>query len=72
MGAYLLSGESTSGFWTEEEREIHINMLDMQAILYAILYFILKFQNKNIIIRYDNKATAFYMLKMDGIHSKNV
>ena len=71
-GVYLSSGESTNGFWTEEERKMHINILEMQAILYAILCFKSKFQNKKINIRSDNKTTVFYILKMGGTHSKNL
>ena len=71
-GAYLSSGDFTSGSWSDSERENHINLLELKAIYLAIVYFLPKFHSKRISIKCDNSTAIAYFNKIGGTHSKSL
>lgn len=71
-GAYLSSGDFTSGNWSGSERKSHINVLELRAIYLAIIYFLPKLKFKNISIKCDNSTAIAYFNKMGGTHSKSL
>ena len=69
-GAYLSSGEITSGVWTPPESKRHINFLELKGIHLAIKNFLPKLKSMNISIRCDNSTSIYYLNKIGGTHSQ--
>lgn len=70
-GASLVNGK-TNGSWNADEASLHINMLELLAILYALKSF---FNNKSdirILLRVDNTTAIAYVNKMGGIQYPNL
>lgn len=62
----------THGFWHHEEREKHINWLELAAALYGIKSFTKNVTNSNILLRVDNTTAIAYINRMGGIKYKNL
>ena len=54
----------TSRQWSEEERTLHINVVEILAINLALFFFTKRKRLKSILIQIDNKAALSYVLKM--------
>ena len=59
----------TGGRWSAQEKENHINYLELLAIYYALKSFKSKFCNKHVKILSDNTTAVSYIRKMGGIKS---
>ena len=68
-GGYLSTGSYTSGIWTEEEKVFHINVLELQAVIYCVSSFIEELCNSSLKILSDNITTVYYINKIGGTHS---
>ena len=62
----VCNGVQTSGQWTEEERSLHINVLELLAIKLALFSFTRGKRVKAIHFQIDNKAAFSYLWKMGG------
>ena len=61
--------QSTGGFWSELERSMHINALDLLAAKFAVQAFLKgKPPHLLVLLRTDNSTTAAYINKMGGTH----
>lgn len=60
-------GKSASGPWSNNERERHINYLELLAAFIALKIFAKKFFNCQILLRVDNSTAVAYINKMGGI-----
>ena len=71
-GAYC-QGKKTGGPWSERERDLHINILELKAANFAILTFT---QNKShlnsIHIQMDNMTALSYLVKMGGTNNQEL
>lgn len=65
----VLGHRSIGGRWSAEERNNHINILEMMAIFQAIKSFILEISNNHIMILCDNTTAVSYITNMGGIKS---
>ena len=60
---------STVGRWTDKEKLQHINVLELQAALYALKVFCKEITNAHVKIFSDNTTTVTYINNMGGSHS---
>jgi len=60
LGAYL-SGQPVSGLLSQEERYIHINVLEMKAVLLAV-------RDQEICLATDNSTVVAYINNRGGGH----
>ena len=61
-----------TGQWSEEERSLHINVLELLAIKLALFSFTRGKRVKAIHFQIDNKAALSYLLKMGGTKNENM
>lgn len=65
-----VSGQNkTNGRWSEMEKQWHINVLEMLAILFGLQSFI-KIDNLNVRLLSDNTTAVSYVNKKGGVHSR--
>jgi hypothetical protein len=64
------AGQTTQGKWTAVEKEAHINVLELKAVLFAIKAFTKECQPRHIHVRLDNVAAVANINKMGGTKSK--
>ena len=65
-------GEKIHGFWKPEERDNHINYLELLAAYLGLISFAKKVKNENILLRIDNTTAITYINRMGGTHSKRL
>ena len=64
-------GLSTGGKWSQQERESHINILELKAAKFAVMIYTQKFPHlKYEPIRIDNMTALSYLVKMGGTRNK--
>jgi len=56
-GAYL-SGKPVSGLWNQEDRFLHINVLEMKAVLLAVSAFLPQLRDQEICLATDNSTVV--------------
>ena len=62
----VYNGVQISGQWSEDERTLHINMLELLAIELGLFFFTRRKRVTVINFQIDNKAALPYFLKMGG------
>ncbi|XP_066591915.1 uncharacterized protein [Prorops nasuta] len=60
------------GFWTMEERNKHINYLELLAIYNALTSLETLLKGKNALLRVDNTTAVAYVNKMGGVRFKDL
>ena len=68
-GATLSNGMSTSGLWSEEIANNHINFLELKCIHLAFLALLPHLKNRSVRLLSDNIVSVFYINKIGGTHS---
>ena len=63
---------STGGKWSEKEENLYKNVLELIAAKFAILTFTKGQSNIAIHLQIDNKIALSYLLKIGGIHNKEL
>ena len=63
---------SFHGRWTEDQSQLHINMLEMMAIRLALKQAITFIHHSCIMISTDNTTVVSYINKQGGTHSPNL
>lgn len=63
------NGVTTQGLWTADERKLHINALEMKAVVFAVKSFTKNRENVSIHLQVDNTTTVSYVNKMGGTKS---
>ena len=66
----VFGDEKTGGRWTTEESLLHINVLELKAVQFAVKSFFKDTSNVHVRIRSDNTTTVSYINKMGGIQSE--
>ena len=66
----VIDGGSTGGTWNTTEQELHINVLELKAVLFGLQALFDKTEIKYIHIRSDNTTTVCAINKMGTAHSK--
>lgn len=64
-----LNQRTTSGSWSVEERQLHINVLELKAILLALQTFRLELCGKHVKVFCDNITAITYVNEMGGTRS---
>ena len=63
------SGVTTQGLWTTQERQMHINVLEMKAVNFAVQAYTKEMRQIHVHLRVDNTTTIAYINKMGGTRS---
>lgn len=71
-GGYLSSRSYTSGIWSKEEADLHINILELKAVFYCVSSFIEELKDSSLQILSDNMTTVYYINKIGGTHSEDL
>lgn len=61
-----------NGFWSESEKELHINFLELKAIWLALLALASSLENVHLAIKCDNSTAVAYINNLGGIKSNNL
>lgn len=64
-GAYL-NGHCASGTWSEEEMSLHINVLEMKAVLLSLQALTSQLQNLSFCLATDNSTVVAYLKNQGG------
>ena len=64
------AGITTGGRWTPEEAQLHINVLELKAGLFALKSFGKRTSNTSVMLRMDNTTAVAYVNHMGGSRSK--
>ncbi|XP_068212533.1 uncharacterized protein [Palaemon carinicauda] len=70
-GAHLLDS-TARGRWGPEEKNLHINVLEMMAVQRACLEFIQKLRGNTVALMCDNATVVAYIKKQGGLKSKEL
>ena len=68
----VCNGIQTSGQWSEEDRTLNINVLELLAIKLALFSFTKGKRVKATHFQIDNKTALSYLLKMGGTKSEHI
>ena len=58
------------GLWTQEEKSLHINCLELKAITLTVQSFLKDSLSKHVLVQMDNKTAVAYVNKKGGTVSK--
>ena len=64
-----LGQNSTGGLWSLSEKHLHINLLEMKAVLLALQFFKTDCRNNQVLIASDNTSVVVYINKL-GLGSR--
>ena len=67
-GAHL-DQNSTKGLWSDQEKRLHINVLELKAVSLALRDFKDQCQNQTVLVATDNSTVVAYINKQGGTHS---
>ena len=67
-GAHL-NQDSIKGLWSDLEKSLHINILELKAVFLALKHFRLQCQNQTVLVATDNLTVVVYINKQGGTHS---
>ena len=67
-GAHL-DQNSTKGLWSDREKRLHINVLELKAVYLALQDFKDQCQNQTVLVATDNSTVVAYINKQGGTHS---
>ena len=65
-GGWSTDGAETYGFWSLSEKDLHINILELQTVEIIFQCFFKIFSNCSILIRTDNTSVVAYINKQGG------
>ena len=64
-----LGEQRVSGLWTPEESGLHINLLEMKAVINTLLHFKDQLKNQTLLVMSDNTTVVSYIKRQGGTHS---
>ena len=67
-GAHL-DQRSTKGLWSDQEKRLHINVLELKPISLALRNFKDQCQDQTVLVTTDNSTVVAYINKQGGTHS---
>ena len=67
-GAHL-DQNFTKGLWSDREKRLHINVLELKAVSLALRDFKDQCQNQTVLVATDNSTVVAYINKQGGTHS---
>ena len=63
-----LKQTSTKGLWSDREKRLHINVLELKAVSLALQRFKDQCQNQTVLVATDNSTVVAYIIKQGGTH----
>jgi hypothetical protein len=72
VGGGVMNNQKVSGRWTQAETLLHINVLELRAVQFALLTLVPDLTSQNIQIQIDNSSAVAYINHMGGTHSKRM
>jgi len=60
--------DRTHGWWSNEERELHINALELKAAFYGLKCFASDLSNCEILLRIDNTTAIAYINRFGSVN----
>jgi ribonuclease HI len=69
-GACLDNNSITRGFWSVDERKLHINPLELKGTLNALKSFLSNTNNCQVLIKTDSTTAMSYINKFGGVRSE--
>ena len=70
-GAHL-DQRSTQGLWSDQEKRLHINILELKAVSLALRNFKDLCQDQTVLVATDNSTVVAYINKQGGTHSHSL
>ena len=67
-----LTSHSAAGLWTKSEQQLHINVLELLAVLRALQSFLQHCLGRRIQVQTDNTTAVAFLRKGGGTHSRNL
>ena len=67
-GAHL-DHPSTGGLWSHTEKQLHINVLELKAVILALKHFSDQCTKKQVLVASDNTTVVAHINKQGGTHS---
>ena len=64
-----LDQSSIKGLWSDREKRLHINILELKAVSLALRSFKDRCQNQTVLVATDNSTVVAYINKQGGTHS---
>ena len=64
-----LNQDSSKGLWSDREKRLHINVLELKAVSLALRNFKDQCQNQTVLVATDNSTVVAYINKQGGTHS---
>ena len=64
-----LNQSSTKGLWSDREKRLHINFLELKAVSLALRSLKDQCQNQTVLVATDNSTVVAYINKQGGTHS---
>ncbi|XP_027901587.1 uncharacterized protein LOC114162038 [Xiphophorus couchianus] len=65
----ICDGVAVRGVWTLSQSKLHINYLELRAVLLALRHFCKVLMNQHVLIRTDNTTVVSYINRQGGTHS---
>ena len=65
---YSLKQVSTKGLWSNREKRLHINVLELKEVFLALKSFKDQCQNQTVLVARDNSTVVAYINKQGGTH----
>ena len=65
----VYNGQAAQGMWSPEERQKHINELEILAILFGLKSFLTALRGKHVSTKSDNSIAVCYINAMSGTKS---
>ena len=67
-----LDQSSTKGLWSDQEKRLHINVLELKAVSLALRSFKDQCQNQTVLVATDNSTVVAYINKQGGTQQRCV
>ena len=64
-----LDHQIIQGFWSEEQKELHINCLELEAVILTIKNFLPQLRNQCVLVRSNNTTVIQYICRQGGTRS---
>ena len=71
-GCWTSEGKEACGAWSNDEAELHINVLEAMAVLFALKCFFKSTYDCGILVRSDNTSVVSYINKQGGTTSSQL
>ena len=68
-GALTLEQTSTKSLWSDREKRLHINVLELKAVSLALQSFKDQCQNQSVLVAMNNSTVVAYINNQGGTHS---